>query len=65
MVVPYKFTYLVAGLIHLFVWLILYWHRKDIRKEMWVISILVMIVSVIAEFHMWTVILPPKIQTAW
>ena len=36
----YKYSYLIADLTLLFVWIILFWHRKDVRREMLIVSII-------------------------
>ena len=52
---PYKYNYLVGAVLCFVLWLILYWHRRDLRKEMLYMSICVAIVGLFAEFFLWTV----------
>ncbi len=49
MVISYQYTYLILGLTLFFVWLILYFLRKDIRKEMLIISLLFGIAGLVVE----------------
>lgn len=52
---PLKYAYLVGSLVFLVFWILLYIHRKDLRREMWVTSITVAIVSVATAHYWWTV----------
>jgi len=46
-------TYLIAALITLAGWLVLYWRRKDLRKEMLAMSILFSIIGIFMEAFFW------------
>lgn len=50
----YKYAYLTGTMIGLFVWLVLYYHRKDLRREMWAMSIASALGSVITAHYFWT-----------
>lgn len=52
--IPLRFAYLVGDLVFLAIWLLLYYHRKDLRREMWAMSIFIALAGVIAEYYMWT-----------
>lgn len=52
--IPQQYAYLAATIIALIVWLILYFHRKDLRKEMIIMSILVAILGLFSEYLWWT-----------
>lgn len=52
--VPLKYIYLLGTTISLIIWLILYFHRKDLRKEMIIMSILVAILGLFSEYLWWT-----------
>jgi len=49
-VVPVKYGYLVGDLILLTVWVFLFWRRKDVRKEMLVLSAVCAILGPISEY---------------
>ena len=49
-----KYAYLLGTIIFLIIWLILYLHRKDLRKEMIVMSMLVAILGMFSEYLWWT-----------
>ncbi len=52
--IPQKYAYLVGTLVFLIIWILLYKHRKDLRKEMIAMSIFIAIAGVIAEYLWWT-----------
>lgn len=54
MLVPLQYTYLVGVVIFSIIWLILYFHRKELRREMIVMSILVAILGLFSEYLWWT-----------
>ena len=47
-------TYLIASLIAMAIWLALYLHRKDLRKEMFVVSSIVALLGLYMEAFFWT-----------
>lgn len=47
--VGYQYTYLIWTLIFLLIWLFLYWWRKDIRKEILIISIFFGFAGILSE----------------
>ncbi len=47
--INYQYTYFVGNLIVLGVWLFLFWWRKDVRKEMWIISVIFGFVGLFVE----------------
>jgi|TARA_Y100000310_G_scaffold21744_1_gene20980 hypothetical protein len=47
--VNYQYTYLIGSIIILILWLILFLYRKDIRKEMWVISLIFGFIALFTE----------------
>ena len=49
--VGYQYTYLIGDLILLFVWLILFWWRKDVRKEMLYLSPFFGIIGLLTEYY--------------
>ena len=49
-----EYTYLVGSLITILIWFILYYFRKDLRKEMIVMGSIVMILGLIMEAFVWT-----------
>ena len=51
--IPHKYAYLVGTLIFFIPWLILFWHRKDLRKEMIVMSIIASFAG-ISTAYFWT-----------
>lgn len=51
---PYQYTYLCFSVLMLFIWLILFSHRKDLRKQMLIISSLMAVNTVIAQYFFWT-----------
>lgn len=55
MLIPYKYTYLVGTFILFIPWVLLYWHRKDLRKEIWFMSIAIAIGSFVTGYIWWTV----------
>lgn len=52
--VPQQYTYLIGTLIYLLIWIIFYILRKDLRKEMLIMSIFLTFVGAIGEFLIWT-----------
>lgn len=54
MMVPYQYTYLFADLAGLTMWFLLFLHRKDLRKEMLIMSITIAILGLYAEYFWWT-----------
>lgn len=54
MIIPYQYTYLVTVLFGLILWLILFIHRKDLRREMILMSVLIAIFGLYAEYFWWT-----------
>lgn len=54
MLISLQYAYLVGDIIFLIFWLILYYFRKDLRKEMIIMGVLITITGVIAEYYMWT-----------
>lgn len=50
---PIQYAYLTGTIISLIIWLILYLHRKDLRKEMIIMSILVAILGLFSEYFLW------------
>ena len=55
MVIPDQYAYLASTLLFLVFWLVLYYHRKDLRKEMLFMSISIAVVGIFAEYFWWTV----------
>jgi len=53
--IPYKYTYFVFCLLFFIPWLLLYFHRKDLRKEMLFMSILLAFGSLITGYLFWTI----------
>lgn len=53
--VDYKYAYLVGNIICLLIWVGLYWYRKDVRREMIFMSILIAFSSVITAYFWWTI----------
>ena len=47
-------TFLIGSFFILIIWVIFYYHRKDVRKEMIFMSILVSIMGVILDAFFWT-----------
>lgn len=45
-----KFGYLIGDLIFLTIWLLLFWKRRDLRKEMLAMSVIVAIMGPISEY---------------
>lgn len=52
---PLKYAYFVGSLLPMVMWLALYWHRKDLRREMWVMSLAIGILSVATGYYWWTI----------
>jgi len=52
MTIPYNYSYLIFALFFLPVWLILYFHRKDLRKEMLFMSIAIGIFGFFPEYYL-------------
>ena len=49
-----KFVYLIALVPFIIIWIFLFIRRKDLRKEMLVISVLIGIISVLTSYFWWT-----------
>jgi hypothetical protein len=54
MLVPLQYTYFIGATVSLIVWIILFFHRKDLRKEMITMSILFAIIGLFSEYLWWT-----------
>lgn len=54
MLLSMKYSYLFGTLLFFIPWVIIYWKRKDLRQEMWVLSVLVGGVSVLTSYTWWT-----------
>lgn len=54
MLIPYRYAYLVGALIFMIPWIILYWHRKDLRREMIGMSIIFAAAGYASEHFWWT-----------
>ena len=54
MTIPDQYLYLFATLLFLVFWLILYHHRKDLRKEMLFMSLCIALAGLFAEYFWWT-----------
>jgi hypothetical protein len=52
--IPYKFTYFAFSLVMTIAWLILYYNRKDLRKQMLIMSVLMCFNTVLAQYFWWT-----------
>lgn len=46
----FKFAYLLGDLIFLLIWAFLFWRRRDLRSEMWAMSILTAVMGPISEY---------------
>ena len=55
MLIPLNFVYLVATLPMIVIWVIIFFLRKDLRREILVMSIFMTFVSVITSYYWWTV----------
>ncbi|MFI5265264.1 MAG: lycopene cyclase domain-containing protein [Candidatus Levyibacteriota bacterium] len=55
MYIPYKYAYFAGTVIFFIPWILLYHYRKDLRKEMWVMGILIGVGSVVTAYLWWTV----------
>lgn len=55
MLVPLNFVYLVATLPLVIVWIALFSLRKDLRKEMLIMSLIMSVVSVATSYYWWTI----------
>lgn len=55
MEIPLNFVYLVAMTPMVIIWLILFFLRKDLRKEIWTMSIFMAIISVFTAHYWWTI----------
>lgn len=51
--IPYRYIYLIVTLLFLIPWALLYWHRKDLRKEMIAMGIIAALFSFAGAFF-WT-----------
>lgn len=49
-----EYTYLVGSLITVLIWIILFYYRKDLRKEMWIMGIIFGIAGLIMEALFYT-----------
>jgi len=54
MVIPTQYAYLVSTILFLVFWFILFYLRKDLRKEMLFMSIGVALAALFAEYFWWT-----------
>jgi len=54
MVIPHTYAYLFGALLFMLIWLVLFWYREDLRKEMLVMSIILGFVSVATAYYWWT-----------
>ena len=52
--IPDKFVYLIATIPFILVWLFLFIRRKDLRKEMFFVSVFIGILSVLTSYFWWT-----------
>lgn len=52
--IPLQYTYLTGTIIAFIFWLMLYLHRKDLRKEMIVMGTLVAVLGLVFEYLWWT-----------
>lgn len=50
MIIPYEYTYLTATLIFFIPWLAIYYSRKDLRKEMVIMSFLIAVSNIIISY---------------
>ncbi len=48
------YTYLMGALFVMFVWFILFFHRKDVRREMFIMSSIIAVLGLIVEWLVWT-----------
>jgi len=55
MEIPLNFVYLVAIMPMVIIWLVLFFLRKDLRKEIWIISIYMAFLSVVTAHYWWTI----------
>ncbi len=53
--IPPQYAYLVTTVLFFVFWLILYISRRDLRKEMWFMSIFIAASGLVAEYLFWTV----------
>lgn len=53
--VDFRYTYLVAVLTFFIPWGLLWWRRSDLRKEMLVMGLLLMVVGVFTSYFWWAV----------
>jgi len=49
--VSYQYTYIIGNLILILLWLALFWWRKDVRKEMLVVSPFFGIIGLLTEYY--------------
>lgn len=54
LIVPYKFSYLVGDLLFLIPWIILFFYRKDVRKEMIFMGLILLFMGLLYEPLWWT-----------
>lgn len=52
--IPFQYAYLTGTIISLIVWVVLYLHRKDLRREMITMSVLFAILGLFPEYLWWT-----------
>lgn len=55
MPIPFKYTYFISGLVFLFFWLLVYLRVRVLRRELWLISSLVAVLSLASAYFWWTV----------
>ena len=49
-----NYTYLIGSLFVISIWLVLFWRRKDTRKEMLLLSSIIGISGLLLEYFIWT-----------
>lgn len=54
MIIPDQFVYLIASFSMAPIWVYLYWSRRDLRKEILVMSMLIGVMSVVTSYYWWT-----------
>jgi hypothetical protein len=50
MYIPNQYTYAVVSVVVTGVWLVLFWNRKDLRKDMWFVSLIMGANNLIAQY---------------
>ena len=53
--IDYQYSYLVGTIFYLIVWVILFWHRKDLQREMLVMSFLIGLMGLATNYYWWNV----------